>query len=181
MTKAKSSVVTDFVLPIGVLTAICLVMSLLLALTNFATRDAIAEAELKETQEAMTQVMPGADGFTPVPVENLPENITEVYKANSGVGYVFMIVSDGYGGRDTLNMVCGIGTDGTITDTKVISHEEDPGMGSRVADDEFRSQFPGKDAALEGVDTISGSTVSSSYFINAIKDAFKAYDMVKEG
>ena len=180
MTKAKSNVVTDFVLPIGVLTAICLVMSLLLALTNFATRDAIAEAELKETQDAMAGVMPGADGFTLLSVDDLPENVAEVYKANSGVGYVFMIISDGYGGRDTMKMVCGIKTDGTITATDVISHEEDPGMGSRVDDDEFKSQFPGKDAALEGVDTISGSTVSSTYFINAIKDAFKAYDMVKE-
>ena len=181
MTKARSNVVTDFVLPIGVLTAICLVMSLLLALTNFATRDAIAAAELKETQEAMTEVMPDAENFEPVAVENLPENITGVYKATNGVGYVFMITSDGYGGRDTLNMVCGIGPDGTITATKVISHEEDPGMGSRVADAEFSGQFPGKDAALEGVDTISGSTVSSTYYINAIKDAFTAYNMVKEG
>ena len=181
MTKAKSNVVTDFVAPIGVLAAICLVMSLLLALTNFATRDAIAAAEEQEANEARFAVMPDADDFEPIAVENLPENITEVYRATNGVGYVFMITSDGYGGRDTLNMVCGIRKDGSITATDVISHEEDPGMGSRVAEAEFSGQFPGKNAALEGVDTISGSTVSSTYYINAIKDAFTAYNMVKEG
>lgn len=184
MTKAKSNAFTDFVAPIGVLFIICVVMAALLALTNGITAPIIAEAEAKEAEEARIAVMPEADGFELVDmdeVEGESSTITEVYRATNGVGYVFMITSDGYGGKDTLSMICGIDADGNITDTKVLSHSETAGLGSKVTGDDFRSQFLGKDSALEGVDTISGATFSSTYYISAIRNAFAAYDLVKEG
>ena len=42
----------------------------------------------------------------------------------------------------------------------------------------MKSQFPGKDASLEGVDNISGATFSSNYYRAAIADAYTAYGMV---
>ena len=181
MTKTKSSVVSDFVLPIGVLLLICIVASALLAYTNSITAPIITAAEEEAAEAARIEVMPEADSFELVQVDGLPESITEVYRAVNGAGYVFMITSDGYGGRDTLNMICGIDAEGKITDTQVLSHSETVGLGSKVTGDDFRSQFVGKDSSLEGVDTIGGATVSSSYYINAIRDAFTAYDLVKEG
>ena len=91
------------------------------------------------------------------------------------------MAADGYGVRDTLNVIFGIDSEGHITDTQVLSHEETVGLGSKITGDDFRSQFVGKDASLEGVDIISGATFSSNYYINAIRDAFTAYDLVKEG
>ena len=58
---------------------------------------------------------------------------------------------------------------------------ETVGLGSKITGDDFRGQFTGKDSNLEGVDIIGGATFSSNYFIGAIRDAFTAYDMVKEG
>ena len=174
MTKTKSSVVSDFVLPIGVLLLICIVASALLAYTNSVTAPIIAAAEEEAARQARIAVLPEADDFEEI-------SITQVYRSTNDVGYVFMITSDGYGGRDTLNMICGIDSEGHITDTQVLSHEETVGLGSKITGDDFRSQFVGKDASLEGVDIISGATFSSNYYINAIRDAFTAYDLVKEG
>lgn len=181
MTKTKSSVVSDFVLPIGVLLIICIVASALLAYTNSVTAPIIEAAAEEAAEQARIAVMPEADGFEELQVDGLPETVTGVYEATNGVGYVFMLTADGYGGRDTLSITCGIDSEGKITDTQVLSHEETVGLGSKITGDDFRSQFVGKDASLEGVDIISGATFSSNYYINAIRDAFTAYDLVKEG
>ncbi len=179
MTKTKTGVFPDFIKPIGVLFLICIVMGALLALTNRVTAPIIEETEARQAEEARIEVMPDADGFELLTVEGLPDTITEVYRATNDVGYVFMILSNGYGGKNTLSMICGVDMDGKITDSKVLSHSETAGLGSRVTEDSFRSQFVGKDSSLEGVDTISGATFSSTYYINAIQDVFTAYEMVK--
>ncbi len=75
-------------------------------------------------------------------------------------------------------MTIGIDMDGKITDTKVLSHSETAGLGSKITTDAFKSQFPGKDASLEGVDNISGATFSSNYYRAAIADAYTAYGLV---
>ena len=91
---------------------------------------------------------------------------------------MFSITTQGYGGKNTLKMTVGIDMEGKITDTKVLSHSETAGLGSKIESDAFRSQFPGKDASLEGVDNISGATFSSNYYRAAIADAYTAYGMV---
>ena len=178
MTKAKSNVMTDFGAPIIVLVLICAVMSGLLALTNSITAPIIEEAERAANEAARLEVMPEADGFEQVEIAGLPDSITGVFQATNGTGYVFSLTTQGYGGKNTLKMTIGIDMDGKITDTKVLSHSETAGLGSKIESDAFRSQFPGKDASLEGVDNISGATFSSNYYRAAIADAYTAYGMV---
>lgn len=185
MTKAKSSVMTDFVAPIAVLVIICVVMSALLALTNNATDPIIKAAELEAQRAARMEVLPDADDFQQMEVNGLPEAVTEVYKANNGAGYTFSITAQGYGGKNTLKMAVGIGSDGKITGTKVLSHSETVGLGSKITTEEsFYGQFPGKDAAyvsdIKNIDTISGATRSSNFYRLALTYAFEAFDMVKE-
>ncbi len=185
MTKTKSNVMSDFVAPIGVLTAICLVMTLLLAVTNYITAPIIAATQARIEEEARLEVLPAADSFEKVEFA-VPDGspVTGIYKANNGAGYVFMLAAEGYGGKGTLVMSVGIDGDGKIVDTKVISHKATPGMGSKVTGDDFKGQFPGKtdeDLANGAIDTISGATKSSNFYINAVRDAFAVYDLVKEG
>lgn len=177
MSNAKSNVTTDFVLPIVVLVLICAVMSGLLAATNNVTAPIIEEAERKANEEARMEVMPQADGFEKVILEGLPASVTGVYRAANGAGYVFSLTTTGYGGKNTLKMTIGIDMDGKITDTKVLSHSETAGLGSKITTDAFRGQFPGKDANLDGVDNISGATFSSNYYRAAIADAYTAYGL----
>ena len=178
MTKAKSNVMTDFGAPIIVLVLICAIMSGLLAATNNVTAPIIAEAERRANEEARMEVMPQADGFEEVAVNNAPDSITGVYRATNGAGYVFSLTTTGYGGKNTLKMTIGIDMEGKITDTKVLSHSETAGLGSKITTDAFNQQFEGKDASLEGVDNISGATFSSNYYRAAIADAYTAYGLV---
>ncbi len=177
--KSESRFKTGNVMPIVVLTLICLLITAALAFTNHITAPIIIETQRAVAEQARKDVLPQAEGFKLLNMSGLPESVTEVYKAENDVGYVFMITSDGYGGKDTMNLACGIGADGNITAVKVLSHEETAGLGSRVTESKFTDQFIGKNADLEGVDVISGASRSSRYFINAVRDAFDAYEMAK--
>ena len=183
MTKTKSNVMSDFVAPIGVLTAICLVMTLLLAVTNYITAPIIAATQARLAEEARLEVLPAADTFEQIEVA-IPEGnqVTEAYKAANGAGYVFMITAEGYGGKNTLEMSVGIDADGKIVETKVISNKETPGMGSKITGDDFKGQFPGKtDGEIDGLTPITGATKSSNFYKRAVHDAFAVYELVKEG
>lgn len=179
MTKT-SNVKADFVQPILILTLICIGASALLAWVNGITEPIIRDAEDAIAAEARREVLPEADDFTAVDAA-LPDNsfVTNVYEANNGAGYVFMITCNGYGGKNTMNLICGIDPDGKIVATRTLSHEETAGLGSKTTEDDFRSQFVGEDASLSNVDTISGATFSSNYYIEGIKSAFEAYELVK--
>ena len=185
MSKAKSNVTTDFVLPIVVLVLICAVMSGLLAVTNNITDPIIKAAEEEAKRAARLEVLPQADDFEEVTVDGLPDAVTEVYKAANGAGYTFSIVAQGYGGKGTLKMAVGIDMDGKITGTKILDHKETAGLGSKITTDAFQGQFPGQNAGyvsdIKNIDTISGATRSSNFFRLALTYAFEAFDLVKEG
>ena len=172
----------QYVKYVAVLGTICLVMSLMLALINSVTKPVIEATETAMADAARTEVLPEADGFTLIDVE-LPEDslVTEVYEADNGAGYVFMITGDGYGGRDTLKISCGIDAEGNIVDTKVLSHKETAGLGTKIMEEEFAGQFRGLPYdELEDVDRISGATISSNHFIDEIRSAFEAYEIVNK-
>ena len=183
MSKTKSNVTTDFVLPIVVLVLICAVMSGLLAVTNNVTAPIIDEAERAANEAARKEVLSAADSFEKVEVAGLPDAVTEVYKAANGAGYTFSITAQGYGGKGTLKIAVGIDMDGKITGTKVLSHEETAGLGSKITNAAFQGQFPGKDAGyvsdIKNIDAIGGATKSSNFFRLALTYAFEAFNLVK--
>lgn len=169
----------EIIKPVLVLVCICLVVTALLAYINSVTSPIIAKAEQEKTEQAMSEVLADADGFEKLEIENLPDRVTEVYNANNGSGYVFMLTTKGYGGD--MKLICGMKADGTIEQCKTLSHAETSGLGSKTAEDPYRNQYCGKsDDKLSEVDTITGATISSTAYKNAIEDAFKAYNMVKE-
>lgn len=162
----------ELLMPTVVLTVICLIASAALALTNNITAPLIAAAQAESARQARLVVLPEADDFTQVTAYTT-ENIVDVYAANNGTGYAITATAKGYAGP--IQVMVGITAEGTIAETQVIVSEESPGLGSRVAEEPYRSQFCGKDASLEGVDMISGSTISSAAFESAVASAFKVY------
>lgn len=169
----------EIVKPVLVLVCICLVVTALLAYINSVTSPIIAKAEQEKTEQAMSEVLTEAEGFRPVEIDNRPDRVTEIYSAENGSGYVFMLTTKGYGGD--MKLICGIKSDGTIEQCKTLSHSETSGLGSKTAEDPYRNQYCGKSSdTLSEVDAISGATISSTAYKNAIEDAFKAFDMVKE-
>ncbi|HMM30223.1 MAG TPA: FMN-binding protein [Clostridia bacterium] len=168
----------EFLLPIAVLFSICLVVSAALGLTNSVTAPLIEEAERAAAEAARLEVLPEASGFESVYLEGLPQGVTNVYRAQNGVGFVFMLSTKGYGGE--LRLICGVNAEGNITATKVLVHAETQGLGSKITSGTFSGQFIGKDSELSDVSAISGATISSNAYINAIKDAFAALEKAKE-
>ncbi|PKM73190.1 MAG: hypothetical protein CVU91_06395 [Firmicutes bacterium HGW-Firmicutes-16] len=172
-----NSIGKDFVKPILVLTLICLLISAALAFTNQKTAPIIAAAEKAAAEAARQEVLPEADSFTLMELEGLPSTVTEVYRADNGAGFVFMLTAKGYSGD--MKLICGMDADGKITDCNTLLQSETKGLGTKTTLPEFRQQFAGKDSSLSGVETISGATISSKAYLGAIKDAFTAYETAK--
>lgn len=170
----------EIIKPIAVLAAICMVVTALLAFINSVTAPIIKEADEKAAAEARAEVLREADEFEPIEVD-LPEGVTEAYRAKNGVGYVFMLTTKGYGGD--INLICGIKSDGTIESTQTLNHSETSGIGSRVVDNDsgYRQNYVGKTQEdYDSVDAVSGATISSKAYKKAIAAAFEAYNTVKE-
>ncbi|MDR2665393.1 MAG: FMN-binding protein [Oscillospiraceae bacterium] len=165
----------DFVAPVAALTVICLVISGALAVTNSITSPVIAAASRERALVAQKEVLQEADVFEPLDVGGVPAAVTEAYRAANGAGYVFMLLTSGYGGD--ISMIIGIDSAGAITAVKTLSHSETEGMGAKITEPDFESQFPGQ-ANLDGVQAISGATISSRAYLAAVGAAFEAYEIL---
>ncbi|MCD8012618.1 MAG: FMN-binding protein [Lachnospiraceae bacterium] len=105
------------------------------------------------------------------------------YDANGEiVGYVISVTSgDGFDGDITLSV--GLTTDGTVVKIAFTTLNETAGMGMRVDEDAFKSQFEGvnTDAFIlnksggsteeNEIDTVSGASTSSGAVVNAVNTA----------
>lgn len=168
----------DLVKPIVVLSAICIITAALLGATYNVTAPKIAAAEKAASDAAMTEVLPSASTFTEITVEGV-EGLLAAAKDEGGAGYAFKVQDKGFGGAYVV--MVGIGSDGKITGTKLLDNAETPGLGSKTGVPAFTDQFLGKDSTLEGVETVTGATISSDAFIRAVGTAYKAYAAVGEG
>lgn len=96
--------------------------------------------------------------------------------------------SKGYSG-DVWLMV-GFKADGTIQNIIVTQHLETPGLGSKMAQPPFVNQFIGKNPAQANlkvkkdggeIDAISGATISSRAFSEAVRKAYETFEQSDYG
>lgn len=159
------------------LVAIVSVMGLLLAVTNAITAPVIEKNQSAAANEALLVVMPEGAGFEAADLtgKELPGTVVEAYQETSGLGYVFKLVTTGY--SSGLTLMCGVATDGTITGATCIDSGETNG-----AEKTYGDNFAGKDmAGAEAVDTVSGSTLTTAAYKNAVKDAINAATILAGG
>lgn len=152
-----------------VLTALCLVVAVLLSVTNFYTAPIIEANKASEAVGSLAVVMPDAQGFeeiTPLP-DDTPATVKNVYKETSGLGYVVVLATTSQYSSDDMGITVGIGTDGKICGVTLTSYAESKDFGA-----EYPQTYVGADSALGGIDTVAGVTYSSTAFKNAITDAF---------
>ncbi|MCL2045848.1 MAG: FMN-binding protein [Oscillospiraceae bacterium] len=167
----------DFVMPILVLSLICLIFTCALAFTNSVTAPIIAQAALERENSARYELIPDADSFIPIEAEGLPSTIKEVYGTSNNVGYIFIVTGNGYGGE--MRIICALDPNGTIMRSSVLQSSETKGLGSKVEDASFSDQFIGKSGQLEGVVAVSGATLSTNAYVGAIGDVFAAFEIIK--
>lgn len=207
MAKSKSSFLKNCV----ALLVITLVAGLALSAVNEITKEPIAKAEETARLEAYETVFPDAEFETPQDLDALLEGgqaaidsvgltgctVSDILYANDAngerIGYVVAAVSpNGYGGD--ISVAVGIDAKtSTITGFSVLSNSETAGLGARCTEDEFVSQFAGKDAtsieyvkgggaAGNQIDAISGATVTTNAVTEAVNSALVVYgNVLKEG
>ncbi len=161
-------------MPTVVLSAICIVVALILAAVNLVTAPAIAEALEKKTTDALLEVLPNGVSFEKIDTAGLPSEVTAAYKAESG-GYVFQMTVTGY--KSGLIIMCGLDENGKISGAKYLSSSETLGAENQLGD-----MYIGKDKSdYSSVDTISGATMTSNGYKNAVRAALEAYEILTGG
>ena len=175
--SAKNSPMIQNVKSVGVLVAICSVIALLLAGTNALTAPIIAKNSAAAANEALLVVMPDGTGFEQVDLSTyeLPATVTEAYKETSSLGYVVKLTTKGYGSDFVI--MCGVDADGIVTGAVCLSSNETLGK-----EKEYGANFAGKDAVtVEATDTISGATLTTEAYKNAVKDAINTATILGGG
>ncbi len=159
------------IMPVVVLTAICVVVALLLAVVNMFTAPVIkANAERAEL-ESLKAVMPEAEDFEELSTEGLPETVSKIYAETTGKGHVVLLkVNTSYSHGTPISVTVGIGADGKITGTKLTGYSESKDIGS-----DYPDKFIGLGSSeAQKVDTVTEVTVSSTAFKGLVQDAFAA-------
>ena len=167
--------------PIVVLGLICVIVTGALAATNSVTAPIIEEATRLAQETARQELLPEAEGFEKIEGIDVA-NVSDVYAATNGVGYVVTSSSKGYGG--TITVMSSFTPEGTIKQIKVTEAQETPGFGSNVTDTpSYWTQYGGKDASQplalgQDIDAHSGATISSKALIRAVNSAIEAYNAI---
>ncbi len=151
-----------------VLTVICTVVSALLSVTNFFTAPVIEENKAAAASASLTVVMPDAAGFEEIELpEDAPATVLNLYRETSGLGYVAILATTSQYSSGDMGITVAIGADGCISGVTLTGYYESKDFG-----EDYPQTYIGADSALNGVDTVSGVTYSSTAFKEAILDAF---------
>ena len=179
-TKIEKKTVLS-VLNIGArLLVICLVVAAVVSLVNEVTKKRYAELQEQEKANAMASIF-GAETLT---YTELGNGVYALKQGDEPLGYCVESTTAGFGGDMTL--MVGFNSDLAVVGVQILSHSETPGLGARVNDAGYLSQYGGKtgDLALgEDIDAISGATISSKAVLAGVNEAQKSlrHHVVKEG
>lgn len=149
------------------LTAICGVVAILLALTNYVTAPIIEENAQAAASEAMLVVLPGGEDFQAVDLSayELPSTVTEAYTEKNG-GTVVKLKTSGYG-SDMIVMV-GIDASGTVTGATCLSSNETLSYEKTYGENAIGLTADTVESDLE---VISGATKTTGAYKGVVKDA----------
>ncbi|MCL2078822.1 MAG: FMN-binding protein [Oscillospiraceae bacterium] len=169
----------EYIKPLLVVTIICVVASAALAAVNGMTEPIIREAAEARANEMMKELIPEAAGFERIDIsanDKVPDTVTQIFETSNNAGYVFIAEVSGFSG--IINVICAIDSDGKIIKASTLSHTETQGIGTILDQESFLTPFTGSDYRLDGIDTVTGATISTSAYIGAIGDIFTAFDAI---
>lgn len=192
MAQNKSTFLNMFV----TLSVIAVVAAFLLSYVEQITAAPRQKAKDARELEAIASVVKEFDNdpFAEKMIITTPNNKTklELYPARlDGVINSFAIKTysnNGFSGR--VEMIVGFFMDGSINSFKVTSSQETPGLGSKINEDKFKTQFRGFNPNKQvfkvrqdggEIDAVTAATISSRAAINAIQKAVDAYNNFSTG
>ena len=84
-----------------------------------------------------------------------------------------------------VRLMVGFDKTGNIVNISVLEHKETPGLGTKMADAEFKDQYKGKNPGINKlamkkehgeIDAITAATISSRAFSDAVERAYKSLE-----
>ena len=176
------------------LTLIAAAAGLVLSMVEQVTREPIAEQRRLEMLRALQSVLPEFDNqpdadrvVMVVGKDKRGRDVQQViYRgrlAGELSGLAFKVSApDGYSGA--IDVMVGIDPAGGVQGIEVLTHNETPGLGDKIEDESFRSQFVGK--TLDNVDwrvkkdggefdQLTGATISPRAIVGAVKKGLEFY------
>ncbi len=169
------------------LTIISMVASACLAFVYQVTKGPIEASILNKKISAIKMVIPDFDNNPDSEMFRLPTgdgDSLDIYPAKKDgnlIGFAVNTYSpSGFSGN--ISLMAGFRTDGTIINIAVLEQKETPGLGTKMAEPEFKDQFNDKNPSdfdlkvkKDGgqVDAITAATISSRAFCDALQRAYK--------
>lgn len=202
-----------------ILFVITLVAGLGLGFVYNVTSKARAEQEEKTKLSAYQSVMPGMKEFENVkpdsactefiqnkvkedesannisPIKSFNATVDEVVlakdKAGKDLGYI-VTVTDNEAYDGSLQMTVGIRTDGTVLGISFLSLSETPGLGMKVDEDSFKSQFQNKKvdffvyekngaSAENEINAVSSATITTNAVTHGVNAAVYCVEYITGG
>ncbi len=182
------STLTNMVL---VLLAITAIASASVGGIYILTKEPIAIATENAKKAALEQVLPAFEQtqISEVTIDEIP---LEIYTATSAageiVGYAINTATkSGFSGE--FRLMVGLSPEGKVLNVNVLSHNETPGLGSKMADEGNSLLMSVKDriigeinwamsSAGGDIDALTAATISSMAYADAMQRAMTAYNQV---
>ena len=172
-----------------ILTAFTLALGLILGFVYEITKTPIEKANEEAAKEAYQTVFKDADSFTPQEFDKEEANklvsIDDIElaadKSGNPLGYVITVTAKD-ASQASITFSVGIKNDGTVNGYSITDIAETPGLGMKAEEEEFYSQFEGKNvseftvvkqapSAENEIEAITGSTITSKAMANGCNAA----------
>ena len=169
------------------LTLICVVCSALLAGVYALTAAPIEKANADKLTGAISEVLPPFETLSEEKTVELSGKTYSYYEVSdasgSVLGYAIKAAVGGFGGP--VSLMVGVLPEGTVYNTKVLSHSETPGLGAKCTEPAFADQFKNLDPSVTSlsvkkdggdIDAITAATITSRAYTATVAlalDVFK--------
>ena len=190
-----------------VLFAFTVVLGLILGVVYGITKPSIDQVNYEKTQAAYKQVFADAASFEEYSdfdadkaAALMSENgySDEINSVNTAldasgnvIGYVITVTAKD-GSQSSITFSVGIQNDGTVNGYSITDISETPGLGMKAQEEDFYSQFEGKNvesfvvvkttpAADNEIESISGSTITSKAMANGVNACITYFQNVLGG
>ncbi len=180
MKKEQSSALTAALVG-GKLLLICAIVAGIVSFV-YALTEKPYEANIKEQKRLAISQIYDSDTVSYTELEGV-EEIQALYIVKEGEalrGYCAEVASPGFGGD--VELMIGFDADKKILGIRVISHSETPGVGAPVVSEgAYLDQYKGHTGQVtlgEGVDAVSGATISSTAVAEGVNRAVQAIEQL---
>ena len=166
----------NIIRPAIVLLVVCTAAALLLSVVNELTAARIAENQAAAENQAVRDLF--GDGIETKELDGIPDYVKKialVTRNGETLGWSVSVSPNGFGGN--IDMVVGISADRKIIGVSITALSETPGLGSRVAEQSYLDGYAGLSGMIrlgEGIDAISGATISSRSVLAGVNRALES-------